>query len=285
MYLKEWVKTNRHIFTESDLGFMLKEIFSLGNLLLYERNISLDKEKLSCLDKIKRMYLKGLPMAYILGNEEFFGLKLKVNPQVLVPRKETELIVEKALDVIKENSCGFILDLGCGSANIAIAIKKAIGKDIRVFSSDVSLGALTVAKKNCLLHETNILLVNSNLFGGFKFKSFDLIISNPPYVAEGEIRGPLEYEPRIALAAGRDGLAFIKAILSQAHLYLRNNGYLIMEIGYSHKEALSRLLAKTDRYETIEWIKDYDGNCRGILLKNYKSQIPNSKQTPIAELQ
>ena len=201
-----------------------------------------------------------------------------------IEKEKREMIRKELINFIDQSSC-LPLDLGCGSANIAIAIKKAIGKDIRVFSSDVSLGALTVAKKNCLLHETNILLVNSNLFGGFKFKSFDLIISNPPYVAEGEIRGPLEYEPRIALAAGRDGLAFIKAILSQAHLYLRNNGYLIMEIGYSHKEALSRLLAKTDRYETIEWIKDYDGNCRGILLKNYKSQIPNSKQTPIAELQ
>jgi release factor glutamine methyltransferase len=270
MYLKEWLKTNRKFFTEGDLRFMLKDFFSFNNFPFYEKDIILDKEKKFCLDEIKRRYIKGLPLAYILGNEEFLGLKIKINTHVLVPRKETELIVERALDVIKRNNCEFVLDLGCGSGNIAITIRKMTGKNIKVFSSDINLNALMVAKSNCLLHRVNIGLISSNLFGGFKLKSFDVIISNPPYVADSEISGSLKYEPRIALAAGKDGLKFIKAILRQAHLYLKSNGYLIMEIGYNHKVALERLLAKAGKYEIVEWIKDYDDNYRGVMLQAKK---------------
>jgi release factor glutamine methyltransferase len=266
MQLKEWIKENRKFFTESDLRFLLKEIFFSSNLPLFEKDIFLDEEKVLYLDEIKHKYTKGLPVAYILGKEEFFGLELKVNPRVLVPRKETELIVEKAIELIREKKFKRILDLGCGSGNIALAIKKILGEKINIFSSDISFDALGVAKTNSFLHHTTIPLVNTNLFNGFKEESFDLIVSNPPYVATSEIDDFLKYEPQQALRAGGYGLSFIKPILARAYLYIRSGGYLVMEIGYNHKQPIEHLLRKIDKYETREWIKDYGGNWRGVIL-------------------
>jgi release factor glutamine methyltransferase len=278
MQLREWVKTNKEIFTESDLRFLLKEKLSVDANLIFQEDFSLNDISLSCLEQIKKAYLRGMPMAYILGKEEFFGFEFKVSPHVLIPRKETELIVERAISLIRENNYATVLDLCTGCANIAIAIRKIIGKNVRIFCSDRSLEALKVAKSNCLLHKAEAHFLNADLFKGIKQTSFDLIVSNPPYVSQDEIHPCLQYEPRTSLVAGKYGLLFIKAILDKAYLYLKDKGGLILEIGYNHKKPVERLLEKNNRYEIIEWIKDYDGNWRGVILKNSKPETLNSKQ-------
>lgn len=266
MQLKEWVDTNREFFTEHDLRFLLKEKLSIDANLISRKDFLLDEANLIDLEEIKRVYTEGLPMAYILEKEEFFGLKFKVNPEVLIPRKETELIVEKAIELIKKNNLKYILDLGCGSANIAIAISKSMENRVNIFSSDISLQALMVAKTNSLSHDADIKLINTDLFEGFKKNCFDLVVSNPPYVGSRDIKDSLKYEPLLALEAGSDGLAIIKKILFQSNLYLKKGGYLIMEIGYNQKELVENMLQNIDSYEIIEWIKDYSGNWRGVIL-------------------
>jgi release factor glutamine methyltransferase len=211
-------------------------------------------------------------MAYILGKEDFFGFEFKVNPDVLIPRKETELIVEKALEVIEKDALRCVLDLCCGCGNISISLKKIFDDKINVFASDISLEALRVARRNAELHKADIKIINADLFSGLRWKFFDLIVSNPPYVENKYIKDSLKYEPRIALQANNNGLYYIEKILKEGHDYLKKDGYLIMEIGYNHKDYVSGLLKKLGIYEIIEWIKDYDGNWRGIVLKvpNYK---------------
>ena len=162
---------------------------------------------------------------------------------------------------------GAVLDLGCGSGNIAVSIKKIYGSEVEVFSSDISLEALKIAKKNSALHGTDIAFINADLLSGFKRNSFELIVSNPPYVQSTLIEGSLRHEPRIALEADRDGLKFIKKILLTARSYLKNKGFIIIEIGYNQKEAVAKFVERLGFYEIKEWIKDYSGHWRGIILK------------------
>ncbi len=266
MKLKDWFKTNRIIFSDTDLRYLLENIFSSKYLLL-EQKTNIDSEKLIRLEKIKQAYVKGVPLAYILGKEDFFGWQFKVNDNVLIPRKETELIVEKSIEIIKNNCLNFILDLCCGCGNIAISIKKILKDGSVIFSSDISIKAIEVAQSNKNFHNTDIHLINSDLLKGFKYKSFDLIVSNPPYVETGFINESLKYEPATALYAGKEGLLFINKILNQAYLYLKDNGFLILEIGYKHKDWIEKIIRNTKFYEILEWIKDYSGHFRGIVLR------------------
>lgn len=264
MKLKEWVESSRGIFTESDLAFLIKSLFSEN--FLYVADEYLDSERLYRLEDIKKLYIEGMPLAYILGKEEFFGLEFNVDPSVLIPRKETEVIAEKSIELIKGCHFSSILDLGCGSGAIAISIKKIVGNHLNVIATDISLDALRIASTNSTMHNLNLRLINTDLFSGLKKCSFDLIISNPPYVETWYVKHFLPYEPEIALCAGEHGFTFIKKILKTAHYYLRKGGYLILEIGYNHKCLVENLLQELTIYETVEWIKDYDGHYRGVVL-------------------
>lgn len=267
MKLKDWLNTNRSNFSDSDLRFLIKNAFSPNNPLVFEQDTYLDSEKLEFLDQIKELHSEGIPLAYLLGKEDFFGLEFKVDNRVLIPRQETEILVEKAIDIINRNKLTLVLDLCCGCSNIAISIKKAIAHNLSIFASDISHEALLVSKDNLKKHNAGIRLIDTDLLNAFKYNIFDIIVANPPYVESSNIEGILDYEPRVALEAGGDGLVFIKKILEEAHLYLKNRGYLIMEMGYTHKEGIDKIIRKIDKYEIIEWIKDYSNNWRGVILK------------------
>ncbi len=211
-----------------------------------------------------------MPLAYLVGKEEFFGLEFDVNHSVLIPRPETEVITEKAMDLIKRNHLTYILDLCCGSANIAVTIKKMIKKNINVKAADLSSEAISIARKNIKKHGVDVKVIKSNLFEKFQGRQFDLIVSNPPYVAGKDIQGSIKYEPRLALYAGSEGLLVIKKILSQAYVYLRPGGFMVLESGHNQKMLINRFLEKIGKYEIIEWINDYGGNFRGIVLQSAK---------------
>jgi release factor glutamine methyltransferase len=270
MKLKDWLNINKANFSDTDLRFLIKDLFSKSDSLILEQDEYLDPERIQYLEEIKRSYFKGIPLAYLLGKEDFFGREFKVDKRVLIPRKETEILVEKAIDIINKNNLVKILDLCCGCSNIAITVKKSVSDKVDIFSSDISLEALLVSKDNVKDHNVDIRLINSDLLEAFKYNIFDLIISNPPYVEKANIKGSLDYEPRLALEAGSDGLVYIEKILEKAHLHLKNEGYFIMEMGYNHKDYVDKILRKIDRYEIIEWIKDYSGNWRGVILKKRK---------------
>jgi release factor glutamine methyltransferase len=267
MRLKEWLKTKGCDFCDSDLRFLVKNALGEDLSLLLDDRAYLDKPTLARMNKVHQYHKKGIPLAYLLGKEEFFGLEFEVDSSCLIPRKETELLVEKAIEFIKKYRLRDILDLCCGCANIAITIKKELKSNVCVWASDISLRALRVAKKNASFHGVSVNFIHSDLFGGFKERQFDIIVSNPPYVENGCIRGSLRHEPRMALSGGRDGLDFIRRIFAEAGRCLRSNGYIIMEMGSGHRREVENLLDRIGGYEIEEWIKDYSGHYRAIALK------------------
>ncbi len=248
------------------MRFLIKDALSLNRSLILEEDTCLGACEIERLRVIKEAYIRGVPLAYILGKEDFFGREFKVGRSVLIPRKETELIVEKAIDIINKNRLSNVLDLCSGSGNIGLTIKKAIKRELLVFSSDISRKSLEFAEANRKFYNEDIKLVNADLLSAFKSKSFDLIVSNPPYVESENIKGPLLFEPRLALEAGVDGLYFINKILREAPCYLKDKGYLIVEIGYKHKKAVDEIIKNLDFYKQEEWIKDYSGIFRGVVL-------------------
>ena len=208
------------------------------------------------------------PLQYILGETEFYGYPIKVTPDVLIPRPETEEIVDEAVKALKGVKNPIVLDLCAGSGCIAVAIAKDI-RGSRVIAIDASPKALAIAEENALLNnvEKSITFLEGDLFAslkasGFEF-SFDLIASNPPYIKTGDIEAlPPEvrlHEPRAALDGGTDGLTLIKRIIADAPKYLKPGKALLMEIGFGEAEEVKRIVSDTGLYRSFEIKKDLEG--------------------------
>lgn len=205
--------------------------------------------------------LAGEPVAYILGEREFYGLALHVTPAVLIPRPETELLVDLALARIPENKPCDILDLGTGSGCIAVVIAQARPL-ARVVASDLSRSALEVAQRNAQRHGLrNIEVQHGDWFEPLAGERFELIVSNPPYVAAGDPhlrRGDLRFEPAQALTGGTDGLALLRDIVAQAAAYLASDGWLLLEHGYDQADALAASLREAG-YRDLMMARDLAG--------------------------
>lgn len=214
--------------------------------------------------------LNGEPLAYILGEREFFGLRLKVTPATLIPRPDTEILVESALEKLNSNHTRQVLDLGTGSGAIALAIAKN-RPAAAVTAIDASLAALTVAKQNAdELKIDNVTFLHSHWYEKLDVRQFDLIVSNPPYIAADDLhltQGDLRAEPLSALASGDDGLDDIRHIISHSLLYLKPQGWLMLEHGYDQAHAVQNLLAEAG-FTEIATIKDLAANDRVTLGKN-----------------
>lgn len=187
----------------------------------------------------------GEPVAYLTGQREFYSLAFKVTFAVLIPRPETELLVETALERIPPGAPWRVLDLATGSGCVAIAIAKHRPR-AQVMATDVSPAALAIARENAAKHGVNIEFVESDWFAALSGRRFDLIVANPPYVAEGDPHlhsGDLRFEPRPALVAGTAGLDCIEVIVEQAPRHLAAGGWLLFEHGYDQGSCARALLA------------------------------------------
>lgn len=198
-------------------------------------------------DSLLQRRLQGEPVAYILGEREFFGLNFRVTPATLIPRPETELLVELALQRIPPSGMCRVLDLGAGSG--AIALSLAHGRPgIQVAAVDASLEALKVARENAVrLDIRNATFVHSDWYAALGQQRFHLIVSNPPYVAAGDAhlcQGDLRFEPATALASGADGLDDIRRIVAGAGAHLEPGGWLLLEHGYDQAPAVRELLRR-----------------------------------------
>lgn len=229
---------------------------------------NVEAEFLKYIERLKQ----GEPIQYIIGKTEFYGLEFTVNPSVLIPQPDTEILVEEVIDIYNKNyriknTKISILDLCTGSGAIAISLKKNLN-NVEVFASDISKKALEVAKKNAIQNKTEINFIESNLFEEIEEK-FDIIVSNPPYI-ESEVLKTLseevKHEPVLALDGGEDGLDFYKKIAKEAKDYLKENGILALEIGFNQKESVINLLEQED-YSGIYSKKDYGGNDRIVVGK------------------
>jgi release factor glutamine methyltransferase len=188
----------------------------------------------------KRM--EHVPMQYIVGETEFMGLKFKTNPNVLIPRQDTETLVEEALKVVKPGMR--VLDLCTGSGCIIISILHN-APDVEGFATDISKQALLLARENAKLNEVQLMLEKSDLFDQVR-GTFDLIVSNPPYIRTGEIAHLMpevrDFEPPEALDGGEDGLNFYRKIIGECRNYLNPQGRVLFEIGFDQGEEVSSLL-------------------------------------------
>lgn len=214
--------------------------------------------------------IDGKPLQYITQKQEFMGIDFFVNEDVLIPQPDTEILVETVLDICKkyDKQSLRILDLCTGSGAIAISLSKIL--NTQVFASDVSIKALKVAEKNNVLNNSKVEFIESNLFEQINGEKFDIIVSNPPYIKNEEIKSlskQVQNEPYIALAGGEDGLDFYRKIIDEAYKHINKNGYLCLEIGYDQKEDLIKLIKQNENYEYENCIKDLSNNDRCIIAK------------------
>lgn len=221
---------------------------------------------------IKRR-LGGEPNQYITGLQEFWSLPLRLSPDVLIPRPETEVLVEAVLEFLdKADPNVDILDLGTGSGAIAIALARELPA-ARIVATDLSMAALQLAQENAKLNQVDerILFVRGDMFAAIPGASqkFKVVVTNPPYISHAEIselpREIRDFEPHHALEGGPDGLAAIRLIIAEAHTVLYQAGALFMEMGADQTESVSALVRDSQRYESYRIIKDYSGLDRVLL--------------------
>ncbi|STX52005.1 methyltransferase HemK [Legionella busanensis] len=225
----------------------------------------LTKEEFKLFQRFVARRSLGVPVAYIIGTREFWSLPLKVNEETLIPRPETELLVEIALNLLKNCPKARILDLGTGSGAIALALAKE-KSDWEITACDCSEGALITAKKNAHhLNLSNIHFCYSDWFSQIEeTKKFHAIVSNPPYVAANDphlISGDLRFEPQLALIGGSNGLAALEHIIKHSIARLEPNGLLLIEHGFDQKSAVASMLNNYG-YQDIKCWQDLQGHDR-----------------------
>ena len=233
----------------------------------YRKKIPVEvrKKTLAALDEY---FHHNKPVQYLLGYTYFYGLKLLVRPGVLIPRPETELLVEKVLGNIVGRKTPRILDLGTGSGAIALAIKKNRG-DALLTATDISALALGVARKNAAMHGLDVEFIESNLFASIPGK-YDVLVSNPPYVSRDENIDPLvsENEPEEALYAGEGGLSFYREILSRAREVLFDSNLIVLEIPENKDEELSAIVKNYFPESEFAILKDLNNLSRILIIRN-----------------
>ena len=254
--------------------------YEIKKLLAYELNmqvaeivVSQREHKIS--EKQKQSFLKhideiinGKPLQYITNHQSFMNSSFYVDENVLIPQPDTEILVEKAIELIRcrKKHTIKLLDLCTGSGAIAISIKKEFNDTVDVTATDISENALKIAEKNCeiiLGNKNKIKFIKSNMFERIEDK-FDFILCNPPYIETDEINNlpeDVKREPIIALDGGEDGLDYYRIIKNNIDGYLKKEGYLILEIGYNQKSDLMKLFIGSI------CIKDYAGNDRVIIYE------------------
>ena len=254
-----------HIKASILLQYVLKQ--TKQELIINSEDI-VEPSKVKEYNNYLQEIIKGTPIQYITKHQQFMALDFYVDENVLIPQPDTEVLVEEGIKIIKEQNME-VLDLCTGSGAIAISIAHYC-QNSTVTATDVSKEALEVARKNANLNNVNIEFIESNLFDKLTERSFDIILSNPPYIETDIIKTlekDVQAEPHLALDGGKDGLEFYKKILNEAHEYLKTNGYLMLEIGYNQGNAVINLAHKNLRLITKQPIKDLAGNDRVVIFQ------------------
>ena len=249
-----------------DACLLLADLLKEDTLVLrIEGQRELSEEKQREFEALLARREKREPLQYILGETEFMGLTFHVEPGVLIPRADTEIVCEQALMRLKPGAR--VLDIGTGSGALAISLAK-LGKDVRVTAVDISDAALAIARANAECLSADVEFVKSDCFSVLKGEKFDMIISNPPYISGEEMKVLMPevlLEPHLALFGGEDGLDFYRRISREAPEYLNDGGWLVFEIGWLQKDAVCAPLRENIGEPFAE--RDYGGNWRVVGAK------------------
>lgn len=275
----DYFKSHEIESPRADAEVLLAEALQIGRIDLYVRyDQPLTTVELSLYKSMIKRRVRREPVAYIVGAKEFWSMDLCVSGDVLVPRPETECLVEKALSLIPEDVDFQILEIGTGSGAIALALASERPR-CRIIASDLSIKALGTAGKNAGIHGLSERIHFLCGSGSLPFKEdgrlFDLILSNPPYIRTDEIEGLqpeiVRYEPRMALDGGPDGLDCIREIIGSAHRLLKPKGCLLLEIGYDQRSGVEKITQSVGCYETVSTEKDYSGYDRVALIRKKRA--------------
>jgi len=250
---------------------------SKSEFLLKKREMSITEEEYSKLiECLNNLVYDKIPLQYIIGKTYLYNEEYIVDNNVLIPRQDTEILIEKAIEYIDKYNLKTGLDLCSGSGAIGISTAKNSSLEYISFI-DISEKALEVTRKNILKNnlEKHSKVICSNLFEKLMTdtEKYDIIISNPPYIKSRDIEDLSDYvkiEPMLALDGGEDGLFFYNKIIDEARNYLNDNGYLMFEIGYDQMDSLTKIFNKYKEYEILEKIKDLNSNDRVIICRFHK---------------
>ena len=285
------------------LKILIEYVFKISKeKLILKYKDEINNKKVEEFRKLLKKLENGIPIQYIINNQEFMGLNFYVDEDVLIPQPDTEILVEEVIKYCnelrnnepedKETNKDYkeniekepiinkedkninkktikILDLCTGSGIIGISIYKYL-ENVEIYASDISQKALNIAEKNTNLNNAKINFINSDMFENIHIKDFDIIVSNPPYIESKVIKSlskEVQNEPKLALDGGEDGLKFYRSILENANDYLRKNGAIFLEIGYDQKEKIEEILKSYNIYKETKCIKDFGGNNRVIIIK------------------
>jgi len=262
--IKDIIRESREVLSTVDVYYLLSFILNRSKEFLFTYpDFELSRREMSRWERAKNDRLRGVPAAYITGIKEFYSLRFWVNQNTLIPRPETEILVDEILQLYPKK----FLDMGTGSGCIAVSVKSNL-KDCMVTGCDRSRKALKIAEKNTreLTGKGTIKFIRSNYFNNLPMNKFEVIASNPPYVRSGELAGIIRYEPVYALDGGPDGLDAYKILISESPRFLLAGGKLVLEISPELKEGILRLTESSSlRTEKIE--KDLSGHDRMIVLR------------------
>ena len=258
---------------------LLAHAVSQDRLFLYlNYDRPMEPEELSIFRNYIKRRVAGEPNQYITGVQEFWSLPFQVNPDVLIPRPETEILVEAVLDFVHNNEPAAtalnIVDIGTGSGAIAIALAKEL-PDAAVVAVDISMQALELARENARNHqvERQLKFVCSDMLSAVSraVENFGVVVSNPPYVSQADFqqlpREIRDHEPHYALEGGPDGLGVISRIIAQAPAVLCQSGCLFLEIGAGQADSIAQLVAESKHYQSFRILKDYGGNNRVLVAE------------------
>lgn len=234
---------------------------------MQELEINKEKQYFEAIKKLRQ----GIPLEHITHQKEFMKLNFFVDEHVLIPRQDTEILVEEVISIAQKTKAKKILDLCTGSGAIAISLAKYIPEG-DITAVDISNDALKIAKKNAISNnvENQITFVNSDMFTNLNENKFDIIVSNPPYIKREVIESldkEVKKEPYIALDGGQDGLDFYREIIKQSYQYLKYNGYLCLEIGFDQKIDVIELIENEEKFEHTYSKKDLYDNDRVVVTQ------------------
>ena len=310
MKLQELIQNSKHELdslnvedADIKLKILIEYVFKISKeKLILKYKDEINDKKVEEFRKLLKKLENGIPIQYIINNQEFMGLNFYVDENVLIPQPDTEILVEEVIKYCnelrnnesedKETNKDYkeniekepiinkedkninkktikILDLCTGSGIIGISIYKYL-ENVEIYASDISQKALNIAEKNTNLNNAKINFINSDMFENIHIKDFDIIVSNPPYIESKVIESlskEVQNEPKLALDGGEDGLKFYRCILENAKDYLRKNGAIFLEIGYDQKEKIEEILKSYKIYKETKCIKDCGGNNRVIIIK------------------